>query len=762
MLNIEKSFLTENRSVYDFLNQPGQGLYIPLYQREYSWDSDNIEQLLEDITRGIQRIAHREVVDDNKEIRFLGTIITVIENNRSNIYPVDPQAVPSKIEKLIDGQQRVSTITLMSTILLKRLYDIKKKMKQTNPLYDQLSEICDIWESKLKPLFCFDLQRGTPKLKPKIVRGAKDYWTRDKDVDTAYKSELSNYLGHFILALHENKPLPIVQKNDDGNNLLFSNSKQIRKWLEEDVASAHINEDNDVFASARNIIDNFSQDVIWEFEREDLVDIIHKDDVSNKNSDTYVFCELVQTISVCHYLLDRCCFTIIQPTDDDWAFDMFQSLNATGAPLTAIETFKPTVVNTTDNEPGYHYKDSESEKHFKKVENFLSKAINAQQKNKWTNEFLTSFFVSIDGRTMSTHFSYQRKALEMAYSGCVNYVDKEEFIKKFGNYAEFYSYWMNYKGEENALFPFLSGHVDGDLASMIILFLKESNHKMAITVLAKMFDPVIRGDNQAADRFITTVKMIGAYYFIWRSAAPNSGLDSSYREFFKQLKNEGKDIDITEIKHFVSDNLKSCLNIIDVSTWKRYATKYLKYKVTTNSIIKMAILLSSHDTEPDNGSIKKARSGSSPYLSLEKWLSNDLKSIEHIAPQSNINGAWDSSLYESDSDLYHTLGNLTLLPQNLNSSVGNKGWIEKQLYYSCVSETSEQTIEDIKNRAKNKGVIFNEKTLELLTNCKFNKHIESISKKPDDITWNSDLVNRRTSDILDIIWDRIYSWIFSK
>lgn len=32
VLNIEKSFLTENRSVLDFLNQSGQGLYIPLYQ----------------------------------------------------------------------------------------------------------------------------------------------------------------------------------------------------------------------------------------------------------------------------------------------------------------------------------------------------------------------------------------------------------------------------------------------------------------------------------------------------------------------------------------------------------------------------------------------------------------------------------------------------------------------------------------------------------------------------------------------------------
>ena len=131
VLNIEKSFLTENRSVLDFLSQPGQGLYIPLYQREYSWDSDNIEQLLEDLTGGVQRLASGEYTTntDNKEIRFLGTVITVIEANRNNIYPRDPQAIPSKIEKLIDGQQRVSTIALMATLLTKRFYDIKKKLK---------------------------------------------------------------------------------------------------------------------------------------------------------------------------------------------------------------------------------------------------------------------------------------------------------------------------------------------------------------------------------------------------------------------------------------------------------------------------------------------------------------------------------------------------------------------------------------------------------------------------------------------------------
>lgn len=116
---------------------------------------------------------------------------------------------------------------------------------------------------------------------------------------------------------------------------------------------------------------------------------------------------------------------------------MFQSLNATGTPLTAIETFKPTVVNTVDNEPGCQFKESESDNSFKKVEDFLSDATTAQQKNRRTNDYLTSFFVAYDGRTISTHFSYQRKVLNDVYESLVSLKDKEDFVTKMGNYAEF-------------------------------------------------------------------------------------------------------------------------------------------------------------------------------------------------------------------------------------------------------------------------------------------------------------------------------------
>lgn len=763
VLNIENSFLTENRSVINFLNQSGQGLYIPLYQREYSWDSDNIEQLLEDLLRGIQRIASGEIADA-KEIRFLGTIITVVESNRNNIYPVDPQAVPPRIEKLIDGQQRVSTIALMATLLTKRLTEIKNKVKQSNPIYDQVCEICDTWiDQKLLPIFSFDLGRGKPRLKPKIARGAKDYWTRDHDVDTAYKSELSNYLGHFIKAYDEKANYPCLSKEKYGNTLLYKNGRRIESWLKKTVATAHEDTNEDEFAQADAIIAHFKQDALWDFERPDLVEKINERNYSDKKSDSYILSELVQTLSVCHYLLDRCCFTIIQPTDDDWAFDMFQSLNATGTPLTAIETFKPTIVNTIEKDPtsGMQFKDSVSDVYFKKVEDFLSEATNAQQKNKRTNDYLTSFFITYDGRTMSTHFSYQRQVLDKVYNGMSALADKEQFVKRMGNYADFYRMWLKYTGTGNTLFPGIESIPDADLASMLILFLKSSNHKMAITVLGSLYSSIIADTPNAKEDFVSVVKAIGAYYFLWRSAFSNSGLDTTYREFFKHNRTDDGCQSLDSVKQHIKDVL-SKKEISTFADWKEKAKNRLKYDETSNDIIRLALLICAHDTivdESHKGLMKTGRTGASKYLSLEKWISADLKTIEHVAPQTNKNNLWDAELYEQQTKPFNLLGNLTLLPQNLNSSVGNKGWKEKLLYYQCVAETDVDKLNEVLSQATTLGITLHDNTVDLLKKSHYNDHVSSISSMALDESWDLQLVEDRTERMLEIVWNRVINWI---
>lgn len=761
VLNIKESFITENKSIYDFLNQSERGLYIPLYQRQYSWSKDNIEQLLEDISRGIQRIASSDKIDETKEIRFLGTLITVVEPDGTQIDPVDKEAIPQRIEKVIDGQQRVSTVALMATLLVKRLSEIRKKVNDKMTIYKSVEEICDTWYEKLLTVFAFDLRRGTPRWKPKIIRGQSDYWTRDDAEDLAYTSELSNYLAHFIKAHLANEPYPLlsVRQHRFYDTSVYKNGRIIESWLKKEVAEAHLEQD-DEFVPAWKIFSNLSQSSIWEYERQNLLDIIKQKDFSSKKTESYILCELVQTLSVCHYLLDRCCFTIIQPTNEEWAFDMFQSLNATGTPLTAIETFRPLVVNTVEKTFNHKFKDSDSDIYFRKVEDFLSDKgkADAQTKNRRTNDYLTSFFIAYKGITISTHFSLQRRELIDAYRVLTDYNTKLDFIKKMGNYAAFYQNWIKYDGKNGSVFPGIDISSDSDLASMLILFLKATNHKMAITILATMYNSVIEKIPSSEDNFVSVVKAIAAYYFLWRSTTSNSGLDTTYREFFKQHK--------TFTIEDVSCYLKGILDKRGIGTqkeWKNKAKNYLKYDSTGKEVIRLALLIVAHDTIPDDtnkGLIKVGRDGCSKHLSVEKWISGDLRTIEHIAPQTNKNSMWDEALYDTTIEPYQSLGNLTLLPQDLNSSAGNKGWKEKLLYYQSVAETDPDKIADLELRAKDLGITFNADTIQLLKDCNFNQHLSSISSMSADDNWNKDLVDKRTNVMLDIIWNRVSQWIF--
>ncbi|PMD95682.1 hypothetical protein BWI97_13855 [Siphonobacter sp. BAB-5405] len=766
MINIEKAFVTENRSVFDFFQQPGLGFYIPLYQREYSWDSDNIAQLLEDISKGITRLVEEK---DENEIRFLGTIITVVESDKNNIQPQDTQALPSRIDKLIDGQQRLSTIAVFATLLYKHIDLTLKKLGEKEPLKNDIIETCDNWKEKLLEIYSLDLRRGTPRHKPKIIRGQDDRWTRDGAIVGNYKSPIAKYLGTFIEEVVQKKEISKPDKVALGQNLV-QNIRSIDNWLANKVRLAHVNESED-FETAWNILDNMHQENIWSFERQSLKEQVDLKEKIERKSVSYILCELVQLFSVCHYLTERCCFTIIQPSNDDWAFDMFQSLNATGTPLTALETFKPNVVQTTEKVE--QFKSSLNEKSFSKVEDLFLNVNTAAQKSKLTNDFLTSFAISFNGAKLSSHFSHQKKwldeklkdlekGLDLTDPDVSNklYNDKRDFIKYFGDYAEFYKkIWLDYEGQNAQVISAIASSPEADLASLLLLFLKESNHKMAITFLAKFYKDVIDGKDASVEHFVSAIKAIGAFYAIWRSAQTNSGLDNVYRTFFKKGNIQYKSVDVTELKSYLRNTLSE-LGIFNEGLWIEKSFIDLKYNKAT-SVCKLALFVAAHDTMPDDlspGLMKPAAKGSSNYLNLLKWTNSDLKTIEHIAPR-NGEANWDERLYDFEKELFQSIGNLTLLPTEINSSLSNKGWKAKYIYYKHLSEKDPVKLQELSNRALALGVTLNSNTITLLQDANYHDHISHLVTLTEHGQWDSDLVEKRAKRILKIFWDRISLWL---
>ena len=94
------------QSVYlqSFLSDPDkEELVIPIYQRPYSWTSFQIEDLFTDI---------KYLIDNNDSKHFMGLLVLTSNGNQSKSFDI------------IDGQQRITSISILLAVIRDKLDDI--------------------------------------------------------------------------------------------------------------------------------------------------------------------------------------------------------------------------------------------------------------------------------------------------------------------------------------------------------------------------------------------------------------------------------------------------------------------------------------------------------------------------------------------------------------------------------------------------------------------------------------------------------------
>jgi hypothetical protein len=749
-MDITTVFKNSSESVADFFQQPGVGYYIPLYQREYSWDTENVDQLMEDICSGVH-----DVVDGMKDpIHFLGTLILVTETDPvGNIKPLDQRALPRLVDNVIDGQQRISTITLLACQLYQKIYQLREKFPVDG--FDGLREAADTYLSTLQEVFSVDLKRGSPTHKPIVIRASVDQWTFDGD-NSNYRSEISFYLASFIEAISTSSQFPSIK----GTSSIKKNLVKINQFIT-DVEQAHVSDKSD-FPPAWDLLKHFSEIDLWSYSRPDLVERVeNRQDPMTKEEKQ--ICEIIQLFAFSQYLLQRCCFIVIKPVSDVRAFDMFQSLNATGTPLTAYETFKPLVVNYVESSKA-SFKGAKSQSYLEPVDNLLSSTASASTKNKLTNEFLTLFALTNSGSKLSKQFSTQRRWLNSRYDNCSSPIQREEFIRRMSELALFWTQVIDFRPRTMLYIDGIKSvsEKDRNIATTCILYLQKANHKMANAVLSRFYAQILRG-RQGADReFVSACKVVAAFYTLWRSSLSNAGLDDVYRKLLRDyISWEKGDTELT--LQFFSTYFMGILRDRGIgakSEWMGKAKDFLRYDEAA-VVCRFALFIVSEDTVPDPdcpGLIVKGTTGSTPaYLTPERWVAEELKSLEHIAPQNQeYRSTWDSALYENDD--YQRIGNLTILPTPINSSLSNRGWAEKFIYYQHLAETNQLRLTRLSSEAQDCGVTLNQQTVTLLSNTPSKHHIAPIVQLGMNGDWDKDFVDRRSERICEILWERLSQW----
>lgn len=98
-------------------------LHIPQYQRAYSWDSKHVRDLLNDIDSLYDDLS-AETVSESDNFHYLGTIV-LREQEQISVGDSDFQKYD-----IIDGQQRLLTISLLISTINQRLEDLEEELPE--------------------------------------------------------------------------------------------------------------------------------------------------------------------------------------------------------------------------------------------------------------------------------------------------------------------------------------------------------------------------------------------------------------------------------------------------------------------------------------------------------------------------------------------------------------------------------------------------------------------------------------------------------
>lgn len=753
-LRISDAYRSSVESLESLFGTPGEGFFVPIYQREYTWEEENVTQLFEDVVEGIRQLASDS---DDSVITFLGTIILTPMSEQSAFQVADEgPARPTGIQIVVDGQQRLSTIALLAIQLRERIRNLSKQLPAEGP-YKVLRNHSQDLIQKLENLYSLEARTGArPRRKPKIVRAEYDQWTLEGDDGSHYKSPVALYVATYIRTQNLAKAKDVLDAVSGAR--VRDNVEVINEYLDA-ICNAHAKQ-------ARQIVDLPPLDVLASKRMQRLV--LGFDDIDElqellssapRGIHGYPDCtaaSLYNLFVLAYYLLERCSVNRLQPLNEEWGFDMFQALNATGTPLTAMETFRPQVIQAEKN-AGHSWEDAPSAESMAEIDALFAVTTSNQEKQKRTSELLRTAALCLDGQKVGNQFSAQRRWLNRHFQRTANIAVKRKFLRHLADIATFFrTVWYMDETDKSYVIKGLDDHPDSQLATFLVAYLRDAKSELSAPVLAHFYKETIAQQRQPDD-FVDAVKACAAFFTLWRSAHSTAGLDNVYREFFRHHRQEGAPL--KQLKEHFRAALRD-EGLGSRESWMERSRAYLLY-TEQKQLCRFILFLAGNDRVPDPknpGLTTRGTFGSCSILTLEHWKSKQLASLEHVAPQKPpANHLWDRTIYEKN--LVHHIGNLLLLPTTLNKLADNKDWPTKYLYYCHVGVRNEQQLQELAAEAKKRGINLNRKTLGTLKRMSYSCVVEPITSIGLDGSWNADIIERRTKHIKEIAWDILSEWL---
>ncbi|GAD88826.1 hypothetical protein VHA01S_010_00520 [Vibrio halioticoli NBRC 102217] len=769
-------FKAEPQSVFDVIcERKNTGFYMPAYQRPYSWEESHIKDLFSDCEN-----VFRNLLESPDAIIFLGSILSVDDSSALTIYPLVKRHPPTHIKLIIDGQQRLSTLILIILCLNERLRlllaTLKKAIKSEED--DDIKDVLDELRQVVAQLMIdtsntvveTTAEHEVYKFLPKIVRSQIDCWGRNEKkarYDSPISEVLSAYQRHIVNQRDSTvfKALDLSLMSSSAKRVV-NNIKEIRKQLDCVQKGFEFKLPGGDVEEKVNISDLVGVETL-----DICLDFPIDEDLQKASENHPKVADIIYITAFAKFLLHRVCLTYVEVNNESYAFDMFEALNTTGEPLTAIETFVPKVIEHIGNKRRDGVLEDELEASMDLLNSITERfesIIKSKEKNDKTKALILAFVRAYQGKVKVTSLRDQRDAMLKSYENC-HYNDKDEYLVQLSKTADFlFDHWQ-------ATIPDVGSLVESeeqDIGNLCLRYLVDMKHDIVQSLLVQfiLLDEKYETVGTEYSSFVKVLKAVTAFSVLWRAMSGGAdGIDGVYKKLYErgitaheegyQLSNgnlTSEKFDADAIKRFFKDELEIKINSKG-SPKETIEEKWLdicsKQQILTKAkSIKLLLLAGMHGIELNDLAYELSDRASAQFLSPMMWELLSSKDVIKKVFNGGSTEGWGEDIIANPEE-FNKIGNVLIDVRNGVSTTNPPSWYNlKQHLLQALSNDSISNIEDILSAD---GVVS--------TEAMRNASILMLETKFVDITfadeWTKQQIDERTILLLSNAWRNLTEWL---
>ena len=746
----QQDFQHSSATFGELIGRQGLCFYVPTYQRGFTWGSDQIERLFEDLFAGTDRVA----AGDNPST-FLGSVIFFADK-----YAVDPKkanALPTQVFHVVDGQQRLTTLLLVCSSLMRAAHQVLTELDATqvtdsdpDPTTTWLREILQAVSGRLLGALHFDDERAESgyRFKPRMIRQASDIWGNTV-TDARYESDIAWYLHAIATARAETSAYEPVA--------VSPHRPHLRLALEAIESALAAVQTGDTDCAALSELAFVTSD-------EACGRLLDRPEGASVGPSS--FSELqrrgARLATIASFLLTHVKVIEVLAPNEEYAFTLFEPLNTTGQPLTPIETLKPLVVQAEGGTSSFL--GSPSAGHLEAVDRYLPEDLGPAQRARRLDALITSFALVERGEKIGRGLLAQRSFLRRPYGPAagMDLQGKRAFSHGLATTANF----LNDVWDDDSPAMALLGNGRTHLCLEV---LTATRHTIAIPLLVRFYE---RADETTAGsdikEFRQVLRSVTAFWTLWRTAlTTTSGIDTVHRRLIREGHAETNLPRLTraetshenlptaaEVQGALRGVLLRKLKITSAEDWVNMVGAQSVYQ-TEKALARYLLLLAHDDAIKDSaspGHCRRGAGGYAPTLNVATWRAH--YTIEHMAPQSfkTADATYERAIY--DDGLVDRLGNLLLLPAGINQVIGNRPWPDKRAIYQVLSSADPDERQD---GLKNAGLTtIGRKAAELIESGGYMPFCQFVGSLLPDEDLSADFVRARAQSLARLAWDRLW------